>query len=135
MRHARQVTVIGAGVAGLVVAYELERLGYQTSILEADNRIGGRILTHRFGSGPGTAAVELGAMRIPGHRHRTLEYIEHLRLDDKLGEFSTLLSEQNAFLATDSGFVRVAEATEPLCADFRRRLTTPDCLPECGTDG
>jgi len=35
MRAGRRVTVIGAGVAGLVAAVELERSGYQVTVLEA----------------------------------------------------------------------------------------------------
>lgn len=45
----RHVLVLGAGVAGLVSAYELERAGYTVEILEAAPRIGGRVLTLRHG--------------------------------------------------------------------------------------
>ncbi|MGF1428230.1 flavin monoamine oxidase family protein [Kitasatospora sp. LaBMicrA B282] len=125
MRPARRVTVIGAGVAGLVAAWELERLGYRVTVLEADRRIGGRILTHRFGSGPGAPLVELGAMRIPDHHRLTLEYLDLLQLSERLTEFRTLFAEGNAVLATGAGFVRVKDAAEPLISDFRRRLTEP----------
>lgn len=46
------VAVLGAGISGLVAAWELERLGHDVVVLEADTRIGGRVFTHRFaGSG------------------------------------------------------------------------------------
>ncbi|GAA1933084.1 flavin monoamine oxidase family protein [Kitasatospora viridis] len=122
MRPGRRVTVIGAGVAGLVAAVELERSGYRVTVLEADQRIGGRILTHRFGTDPGAPTVELGAMRIPAHHHRTLAWIERLRLGDRLTAFSPLLSEPNAYVATGGGPVRIGEATAPLRADLRARL-------------
>jgi monoamine oxidase len=41
------VVVIGAGLAGLVSAYELERLGVQVTVLEARDRVGGRVVTLR----------------------------------------------------------------------------------------
>lgn len=41
----RKVIVIGAGFAGLACAYELISAGYDGTILEARNRIGGRVLS------------------------------------------------------------------------------------------
>ena len=40
-----KVTIIGAGVSGLVAALKLEELGYQPTILEADDQVGGRVQT------------------------------------------------------------------------------------------
>ncbi|MES2135851.1 MAG: FAD-dependent oxidoreductase, partial [Pseudomonadota bacterium] len=45
----RSVVVLGAGIAGLVSAYELKRAGYQVTVLEARDRIGGRGWTIRRG--------------------------------------------------------------------------------------
>lgn len=42
---AKRVAVIGAGFGGLACAYELLRLGYDVSVLEARDRVGGRVLT------------------------------------------------------------------------------------------
>jgi protoporphyrinogen oxidase len=39
------IYIIGAGVSGLVAAYELERAGLRPTILEASNAVGGRIKT------------------------------------------------------------------------------------------
>ena len=36
------VIVLGAGIAGLVSAYELEQAGFQVMLLEARGRVGGR---------------------------------------------------------------------------------------------
>ncbi|MFI1971210.1 amine oxidase [Streptomyces cinnamoneus] len=121
-RRGRRVLVIGAGVSGLVAAYELERRGFDVEVLEGNTRIGGRIHTHRFGQRPGGPTVELGAMRIPSHHAHTLEYIRRMGLDGKLRAFSTLLSEENAFLHTDRGFVRIRDAARTLGRDFRHEL-------------
>src|SRR6476661_2552588 len=47
--NGRSVVILGAGIAGLVSAYELQKAGYQVTVLEARNRIGGRSWTIRGG--------------------------------------------------------------------------------------
>jgi monoamine oxidase len=47
--NGRSVVVLGAGIAGLVAAYELQRAGYDVTVLEARDRIGGRVWTVRGG--------------------------------------------------------------------------------------
>lgn len=61
--HGREVAVIGAGLAGMVAAYELMGLGLRPVIYEP-TRIGGRLRTHRFEGAEGVTA-ELGGMRFP----------------------------------------------------------------------
>ncbi|SFJ72456.1 monoamine oxidase [Streptosporangium canum] len=48
-RAAAKVVVLGAGVAGLTCAYELGKAGYDCTVLEAADRVGGRNLTLRRG--------------------------------------------------------------------------------------
>ncbi len=43
-----KVTIIGAGLAGLTLAYRLSQQGYAVEIYEALGRAGGRVLTHYF---------------------------------------------------------------------------------------
>jgi monoamine oxidase len=45
-----KVVVLGAGVSGLVVSYELGKLGYDYRVLEARDRVGGLAWTVRKGS-------------------------------------------------------------------------------------
>jgi monoamine oxidase len=70
--EAKRVIVIGGGIAGLVAADELKRLGHEPIVLEAQNRVGGRIYTLRCFA-PGLYA-EAGAMRIPRTHDLTLAY-------------------------------------------------------------
>jgi monoamine oxidase len=63
---------MGAGMAGLVAAFELLRQGHEPIVLEAQNRVGGRVWTCRDFA-PGLYA-EFGAMRIPRVHDLTLEY-------------------------------------------------------------
>jgi monoamine oxidase len=46
------VIIVGAGLAGLCTAFELESKGLSCTILEADpTHVGGRVRTHRFANG------------------------------------------------------------------------------------
>ena len=69
----KRVLVIGAGMAGLVAAYELRRQGHDPVVFEAQGRVGGRIYTLRAPFAPGIYA-EAGAMRIPSAHDLTMEY-------------------------------------------------------------
>lgn len=48
--NGRSVVILGAGIAGLVSAYELSRAGYRVTVLEARDRAGGRAWTVRNGT-------------------------------------------------------------------------------------
>jgi monoamine oxidase len=121
-RPRSQVAVLGAGVAGLVAAYELNGLGYDVDVYEASPRIGGRIHTHRFGPELSAPQAELGAMRIPiKHRH-TMRYVDELGLIDRTRPFRSLLSEAGNYLISESGPVRLSEAMPALVGSLQRRL-------------
>jgi monoamine oxidase len=75
----RKVVIVGAGVSGLVAAYELLRAGHEPLVLEAQQRVGGRILTFREPYSPGMYS-EAGAMRIPRAHHLTVAYVEKFGL-------------------------------------------------------
>jgi monoamine oxidase len=76
---AKRVIVIGGGIAGLVAAFELKRQGHDPLILEAQERVGGRVHTLRDFA-PGLYA-EAGAMRIPRVHDLTLAYCDLFGLE------------------------------------------------------
>ena len=81
------VLVLGAGLAGMLAAYELRRAGYSVRVLEYQNRSGGRNMTLRGGDsltelGGYTQKVDFapgnyinpGPWRIPFHHQAILHY-------------------------------------------------------------
>ncbi|MGI9613666.1 MAG: flavin monoamine oxidase family protein, partial [Acidimicrobiales bacterium] len=58
-----EVAIVGAGISGVVAAYELMKLGLTPVLYEAD-RIGGRLRSEPFAAAPDVVA-ELGGMRFP----------------------------------------------------------------------
>ncbi|MEQ1757388.1 MAG: flavin monoamine oxidase family protein [Vicinamibacterales bacterium] len=86
----QEVLILGAGLAGMSTAYELGKLGYKCTILEARTRPGGRCHTIRKGTvseeegSTQTAAYDEGMyfnpgpMRIPHHHAATLGYAKEL---------------------------------------------------------
>jgi monoamine oxidase len=87
---ATKVVILGAGTAGLTVAYELGKAGYDCHVLEARDRPGGRATTIRRGDThtdtDGVTQVSkfdkgeyfnAGPSRIPSH-HVTLDYCREL---------------------------------------------------------
>ena len=45
MQATDDIYIIGAGISGLIAAYELEQKGYKPTIIEKTDRVGGRVKT------------------------------------------------------------------------------------------
>jgi monoamine oxidase len=75
----KRIAIVGAGMAGLVAGVELMRAGHDVVILEASQRVGGRVRTLRapFSSG---LYGEAGAMRIPLGHQLTVAYVKRYQL-------------------------------------------------------
>jgi monoamine oxidase len=77
--HPQNVAVVGAGLAGLVAAYELMRAGHTVSVYEASARAGGRVRTRRDAFGDGLY-VEEGAVAFGDGYTLLRQYIEQFAL-------------------------------------------------------
>ena len=73
-RRKKSAVIIGAGFAGLAAANKLKTMGWNVTVLEARNRIGGRVFSHKFA---GTNLIcELGAEWV-GESHERLKALCH----------------------------------------------------------
>ena len=88
-----RVAILGAGIAGMVAAYELRKAGYQITVLEARDRVGGRNWTIRGGDSIGESDgptqrvtweqkpnlyFNAGPARLPYHHQGILSYCREL---------------------------------------------------------
>src|SRR5689334_18064689 len=72
------VLVLGAGVAGLAAAQELSQAGLRVIVIEARDRLGGRIFTRHVAGHP--LPIELGAEFIHGRPPESFALVEQAGL-------------------------------------------------------
>ncbi|WP_449400629.1 flavin monoamine oxidase family protein [Chryseobacterium wanjuense] len=74
----KKVIVIGAGFSGLAAANKLNQRNFDVTVLESQNRIGGRVFSHEMN---GDLVVELGAEWVGNSHNRILELCNELKLE------------------------------------------------------
>lgn len=75
-----RVAVVGAGIAGLTCAFDLQQAGADVVVLEGADRVGGKLLVGEVGG----LTVDLGAESMLARRPEALELVRSLGLDDRL---------------------------------------------------
>ena len=80
-RFGTEVAIVGAGMAGMLAAYELMKLGLKPVLYES-RRIGGRLHSEAFKGADGIVA-ELGGMRFPRSSTSFFHYLDMLGLATK----------------------------------------------------
>ncbi len=83
--YGTEIAVVGGGVAGVVAAYELMRMGLKPVVYESD-QLGGRFRAQNLESG----FAEMGAMRFPPASAALFHYINLLNLET--GDFPNPLT-------------------------------------------
>jgi monoamine oxidase len=124
-----RVTILGAGIAGLVAAYELRKGGYTVRVLEARARPGGRVFTVRRGTSieeidsrqkvawdaDPDLYLDAGAARLPAHHQGILGYARELGVP--LEVISN--DNRNALLQTSVAFDGKPQQNRRVVADAR----------------
>lgn len=73
-----EVAVVGAGLAGLVAARQVRAAGASVAVLEARERVGGRLLNADIGDG---AVVEIGGQWVGPTQDRVLSLLDELGIE------------------------------------------------------
>ncbi|HET6546528.1 MAG TPA: FAD-dependent oxidoreductase [Rhodanobacteraceae bacterium] len=153
-----EVIIVGAGIAGLAAAWRLHQAGVRVRVFEAQNRIGGRMLSLR-GHFADDQIVELGGELIDSNHTRIRSLARELGLvlddlqgDDPLAGNDTWFCDGRAHSETEitSAFVPIAAAIErdvatlpdaditwrtPGGAEALDRLTITGWFDKNGVDG
>ncbi|MBX2883034.1 MAG: NAD(P)/FAD-dependent oxidoreductase [Granulosicoccus sp.] len=109
------VAVIGAGISGMVCAYELMKLGLKPIVYEA-GRIGGRLRSEHF-AGPDSPIAELGGMRFPRSASAFNHYVDVLGLERR--PFPNPLTKAAGTTVIDlAGVSRLARRISDLPVEF-----------------
>ena len=115
----RSVVVLGAGIAGLVAAYELEQGGFKVTVLEARDRVGGRAWTIRDGDriemiGEATQTARFsdsiyfnaGPARLPSFHTGMLGYARRFNVPLEV----EVNSSRSAYIAAPGNRIRIRAA-------------------------
>ncbi|MEZ3160584.1 NAD(P)/FAD-dependent oxidoreductase [Microbacterium sp. BWT-B31] len=117
----RDVVIVGAGAAGLTAANELKRAGLSVAVLEARDRVGGRLWTDVIDG----AMLEIGGQWISPDQEALTETIAELGLQT----FSRHRDGDSVYIGPDGTLSRftgdvfpVAPETERVIAEITERL-------------
>ncbi len=90
----KKILIIGGGISGLFLGYRLKNEGFSIKVLEANNRIGGRIFTKKIHE----TKVELGATWLWRYNEELLKLSRELNIS----LFEQNMSGEALFEATNS---------------------------------
>ncbi|HEX6280073.1 MAG TPA: FAD-dependent oxidoreductase [Pyrinomonadaceae bacterium] len=119
-RRRRSAVVIGAGFAGLAAAYKLKTAGWNVTVLEARDRIGGRVFSHKFA---GTDLIcELGAEWVGESHERIKALCRDFKIPLQKHQFEDhLLRDGRVYRPGEWGFSPKAKAAfEKLIAGYEK---------------
>lgn len=128
------VLVLGAGLAGLAAAYELEQAGYDVTVLEARTRPGGRALTLRSPFAEGLHA-EAGAKFVRDNHDLAIAYADAFDLKLTSANASKFASSRSALYHLRGSWIHAEggkllnEAGQPACWPLELAATEQGGVP------
>lgn len=129
-----RVVVLGAGLAGLAAAYELTKHNVPVIVLEARNRIGGRVLSHEIDPDK-KLTIELGAEWVGNSHERVIALCKEFDLELFNNQFDTHLIYKNEYFpsgqwgfsdAWNAKFEKLLEAFGKMSEAEKRALDKTD---------
>lgn len=115
------VVVVGAGIAGLSAAWRLRQAGVRVRLFEAQNRIGGRMLSLRDHFADGQVCELGGELIDSGHtRMHALAQELGLELDDLIGRETPGLNDSWFFGGAARSEHEILQAFAPVAAAIAR---------------
>jgi lysine 2-monooxygenase len=116
-RLGEEVAIVGAGMSGMVAAYELMKLGLRPVVYEASH-LGGRLRSQQFEGAPTGVVAELGGMRFPVSSTSFYHYVDLLGL--KTAPFpNPLTAGSDSTVIHIEGTTHYAEQPDTLPALFQ----------------
>ncbi|MCA1984769.1 FAD-dependent oxidoreductase, partial [Nocardioides nematodiphilus] len=126
------VIVVGAGVTGLTTAYRLLQAGREVTVLEARDRIGGRLLSEvHHGDDQSAAEFEVGGQWVSPDQTALLSLLDELGLEtfpryrsgesvyvDRQGTAQRFADEMPVSATTNAEIDRLTKVLDALVAEM-----------------
>jgi monoamine oxidase len=135
-----EVVIIGAGAAGLAAAGTLTEAGVSVAMIEARDRMGGRIWTHPDSTSE--FAIELGAEFVHGRPPEIFDFVRAgaLKVREGMGDMwysrgGKLIRGEKVFSAYEKIFKHMEEHVREGKPDSSFADFIKDCCPEVSDDG